>query len=117
MDPEIARANAEYIYYASPNTAVIENEDYIAYLEELHPDAYNILYKSSENIPTDSFENLSDETKKYMVAQWTKLGATITEGNGDRVVYIICIVILVIIIVGFIINTIKKKIREQEYNV
>ncbi len=117
MDPEIARANAEYIYYASPNTAVIENEDYIAFLEELHPDAFNILYEASESIPTASFKNLSDETKKYMVSQWTKLGATITEGNGDRVVYIICIVILVLILIGFITNTIKKKIREQEYNV
>ena len=115
MDPEIARANAEYTYYASPNTAVMENEDYIEYLSELHPDAYEILYKSSELVPTDSFVNISDETKSYMTQKWTELRATNTENNGDTIVYIICGVLLATIIAGFGYNAFIKKQRAKNY--
>ena len=39
LEPDIATANAEYIGYASPNTAVINNEDYCYYQNEiLYPD-------------------------------------------------------------------------------
>ena len=40
LDPEIALNNAYYIGYASPNTAVVENEDYADYAENqyLYPD-------------------------------------------------------------------------------
>ena len=108
MDPEIARANAEYMYYASPNTAVVENEDYIAFLEELHPDAYNILYESAEKVPTDAFANLPDETKGYMADKWTALGATITEESSNNSVYIVCAVLIVIILAIFIYDKIVK---------
>jgi spermidine/putrescine transport system substrate-binding protein len=117
LDPEIARANAEYMYYASPNTAVVENEEYIAFLEELHPDAYSILYESGLDVPTDAFVNLSDETKAYMAQKWTKLGATSTEeADANRTVYIICIVIIVFLIIIFSANKIMKIRREMEYN-
>lgn len=108
MDPEIARANAEYMYYASPNTAVVENEDYRAFLDELHPDAYKILYESSELIPTDSFVNLPDDIKAYMSEKWTALGATITEESGNATVYIICFILLAIILFIYIFNKIVK---------
>ena len=39
LEPQIATANAEYIGYASPNTAVINNPDYYYYQNEiLYPD-------------------------------------------------------------------------------
>lgn len=39
LEPQIATANAEYISYASPNTAVINNPDYCYYKNEiLYPD-------------------------------------------------------------------------------
>ncbi len=115
MDPEIARANAEYMYYASPNTAVVENEDYIAFLEELHPDAYDILYTSSELVPTDDFVNLPEETKAYMAEKWTKLGATITASSSNTTVYIICLVLIVLIIAWLVYAKVKKYLREREY--
>ncbi len=113
MDPEIARANAEYMYYASPNTAVVENEDYRAFLDELHPDAFTILYESADGVPTDSFVNLPDETKAYMGDKWTALGATITEESTNDTVYIICLVLIVIILALFAANKIKKIRRER----
>lgn len=116
MDPSIAQANAEYIYYASPNTAVVENEEYIGYLEELHPDAYDILYGSMDNPKDDSFEDLPAETKTYMTEKWTQLGATATEDSGNDIVYAICIVLLVILLTWFIFLEIRKKKRERMYS-
>lgn len=116
LDPEISKANAEYMYYASPNTAVVEDEEYIAFLEELHPDAYEILYEAADDVFTDSFVNLSDETKAHMSRNWTKLGATITEGDSNYIVYIICLVIIAVLLVIFAANKIIKIRRELEYN-
>lgn len=113
MDPAIAQANAEYMYYASPNTAVVENEDYIAFLEELHPDAYKILYESSENVFTDSFVNLPEKTKGYMADKWTALGATITEESSNYTVYIVCAVIIAVILAMYIANKIKLYKRKK----
>lgn len=116
LDPEIARANAEYMYYASPNTAVVENEDYRAFLDELHPDAFNILYESSVKVPTNDFANLPDEIKSYMSGKWTKLGATSTEEDTNNTVYIICLVIIILLAVWFIYAKIQKITREKNYN-
>ena len=44
LSEEPAIANAEYIGYGSPNTVVRENPDYIAYMEDWHEDAMDILY-------------------------------------------------------------------------
>lgn len=44
LEPEIALANAEYIGYASPNTAVVENTDYYYY-------GNKYLYPSQEDMP------------------------------------------------------------------
>jgi len=115
LDPEIARANAEYMYYASPNTAVIENEDYRAFLDELHPDAYEILYEASAKVKTDSFGDLSASTKEYMTKRWTDLRATNTDQSADYIVYAICIVILIIIIAWFAYSAIRKRKRAQQY--
>ncbi len=116
MDPEIARANAEYMYYASPNTAVVENEDYRVFLDELHPNAYEILYESSAKVKTDSFADLSSKTKEYMTKRWTDLRATNTDQSADYIVYAICVVILAVILAWFTYSTIRKKKRAQHYN-
>ncbi|MBQ7725869.1 MAG: ABC transporter substrate-binding protein, partial [Clostridia bacterium] len=44
LEPDIAKANAEYICYASPNTAVIEDPDYVYYQNE-------ILYPTESEMP------------------------------------------------------------------
>ncbi len=114
MDPAIAKANAEYMYYASPNTAVVANEKYREFLEELHPDAYSILYESAEDVFTDSFVNLPEKTKGYMADKWTALGATITEESSNYTVYIICAVIIAFILVIYVSHRIKLYKRAKE---
>ncbi len=115
LDPTIAKANAEYMYYASPNTAVIENEEYLEFLETLHPDAYEILY-GDDNPNNDSFADIPDDTKKYMTNLWTQLGATVTEDTDNNVVYTVCIILILIIVVWFVFNSIRKKKRAVHYH-
>ena len=64
MEPEIALANAEYIGYASPNTAVIENPDYYYYQNE-------ILYPLPENKPkVEYYEDIDPEIRTYYENLW-----------------------------------------------
>lgn len=71
LSEEAAVANAEYIYYASPNSLVYESE---AYIEDMGEEAMAILYP-----PTDDFKarynayayrSLDSETLDYMNALW-----------------------------------------------
>ena len=60
LEPQIATANADYIGYASPNTAVINNKDYYYYGNE-------ILYPKKEDIPPVQYYHDIDEKirRKY----------------------------------------------------
>lgn len=70
LEPDIALANAEYIGYASPNSAVIENPDYCYYKNEiLYPDDSEIenceyYYDIDENVRMH-YENLWLDLKLY----------------------------------------------------
>ncbi len=64
LEPEVALANGEYICYASPNTAVINNPDY-----ELYGNEY--LYPSEENKPiAEYFHDIDAETRSYYEKLW-----------------------------------------------
>ncbi len=63
-EPQIALANAEYIGYASPNTAVVNNEDYCYYEEE-------ILYPKKENYPkVQYYHDIDNEMRHYYENLW-----------------------------------------------
>ena len=76
LSEEAAIANAEYIGYASPNSLVYNNEEYIEYMGE---EAIELLYgESSQNInseyPYDPFYHSSDdETQAYVNGLWEEL--------------------------------------------
>ena len=64
LEPEIALANAEFIYYASPNTAVVNNPDY-----SLNGDEY--LYPSDEDMPkVQYYHDMDKETRAYFDKLW-----------------------------------------------
>ena len=64
LEPDIATANAEYIGYASPNTAVIDNENYYYYGNE-------ILYPKKENMPkVQYYHDIDDEIRSYYETLW-----------------------------------------------
>ena len=67
LEPEVALANAEYIGYASPNRAVVENEDYCYYQEE-------ILYPDPENTPpTQYYHDIDADVRNYYENLWIDL--------------------------------------------
>ena len=64
LEPQIATANAEYIGYASPNTAVINNPDYYYYKNE-------ILYPDEKDIPkVQYYHDIADEIRMHYEMLW-----------------------------------------------
>ncbi len=105
LEPEIALANAEYIYYATPNKAVLENQDYsLADSEAVYPETV-------EN--TQAFHNLPTDTLQYMNNLWMKVkGENNTQGLYAGFFSVIILVVIIIII-----NVIKKAKMKKYYNV
>lgn len=105
MEPEIALANAEYIYYATPHTAVTANEDYsLADSEAVYPEKL-------EN--TQEFHNLPTDTLQYMNNLWMKV-----KGENDAGgLYIGFFSVIAAIIVVLIIHVLKKNRMKKYYNV
>lgn len=64
LEPEVALANAEYICYATPNMAVLNNEDYSLKDSE-------VLYPAEENKPkTQYFHDLDADIRSYYEKLW-----------------------------------------------
>ena len=74
LSPEPAIANAEFIYYASPNSVVYTDEDYI---DEMGEDAMEILYPEIENFSelynAYAYRSLDEETLNYVNSLWETL--------------------------------------------
>ena len=107
LSKEAAIANAEYICYASPNVQVYQDPEYIEYLSELHPDAFDILYPDMSNYKTESYMNLSAEMRKYEYELWEEL---MVHGESDVGIYITAGIFAVAIIAMLTYSLIKKKI-------
>ena len=107
QEPQIALANAEYIYYASPNLTVINNEDYSLFGDEtVYP----------EVMPNGQyFENLPQNILELQADLWTgvKSGQLSEESAArNRRVYIesgILLGIVACVSVAKIISDNKKK--------
>lgn len=100
---DIALANAECLCYATPNQAVLDNEDYSFRDNEM-------LYPDEEHTPTtEYFHNLDSETLMLMTSLWDNLKI---EGNDVMSVYIGLITFAVVVVVYFIYRTIRKKKRK-----
>ena len=110
---EIGIANAEYTYYASPLTSVINDEGYRATMAEVHEDAMEILYgEKSQSVPTQAYLNLTPERLSFVNSLWEELKV---QSGISPAIYIICILILAVIIIFAITQTVKKKIRNKYY--
>jgi spermidine/putrescine transport system substrate-binding protein len=74
LSSDAAIANAEYICYASPNSLVYDNEEY---LEDMGEEAIEILYPGIENFSelynTYAYRNLDTATLDYINTLWENL--------------------------------------------
>lgn len=110
-DPEIALANAEYVCYASPNTAVLENDDY-SLKDEV------ILYPKDATVyeKAQYFENLPDETNAMMADLWDelKVAGSNADGSSDmKSVYIGLSSFVGVVVIYTVYRIIRKKRREN----
>lgn len=103
---DIALANAEFICYATPNQAVLDNEEYsLRDNKMLYPD-------EDDAPPTEYFHNLDADTLELMTSLWDYVKI---EGNNDTSVYVGLISFAVIVIAYAIYRTVRKKKRESMY--
>ncbi len=102
LDPEIALQNAEYIYYASPHTEVVNNPDYSLYKNEyIYP---------TEDIKTDIFTDLPKEITQTMTDYWDNLKVD----GYDYTLYYICFIAILIFIIGLTIYRNHKR-KKMDY--
>ena len=103
---DVALANAEYLYYATPNKAVLENPEYSLRDEK-------ILYPDKEDMPkTQYFHNLPQETLALMTSLWDNLKI---EGSQDTGMYIGLISFVTVCTAYGIFHFVRKKKREKMY--
>ena len=104
---EIGIANAEYTYYASPLTTVVEDEGYQETMSEVHEDAYEILYgEKAREVNTQAYLNLSADRLILLNDLWEELKVESSIGQG---IYVCCGVILVALIALAVYQILKKR--------
>ncbi|MBQ2805979.1 MAG: spermidine/putrescine ABC transporter substrate-binding protein, partial [Clostridia bacterium] len=113
LSEEPAIANAEYIYYASPNSAVYESD---VYIEDMGEEAMEILYPEgfsfAENYNKMSYHNLDADTLSLVNALWEELKISSATGEG---VYVLAVAILVALAAYGVYHAVRKKKREKYY--
>ena len=104
-----AVANAEYTYYASPNKAVRENQEYIDYMNDIKEGGYDLMY-GTDSVKTSSYKNLDGQKLIMLNGLWEELKSDIRVGLP---IYIICAVILAVLIGGGSFLAVRKRIRDK----
>ena len=106
-ETEIAVANAEYTYYASPLTTVLEDEGYQETMAEVHEDAIEILYgEMASSVPTQPYMNLSPEKLSMLNSLWEELKVESSIGVG---IYVCCGVIVMALILLLLYHILRKR--------
>ncbi|MBE6675079.1 MAG: extracellular solute-binding protein [Ruminococcaceae bacterium] len=115
LSEEPAVANAEYLYYGSPNKVVLENQEYLDYLGE----DYDIIYHSEFETQLDTmfdtfaYRNLPTEDLRLLNSLWEDLKVDSASFGGG--IYIICGVIAVALIAFAVYSYIIKRKRRKLY--
>ena len=131
ISEEAAVANALYIGYASPNTAVVENEEYIeamleySYEGENGENAYELLYNNTpdtvnayynslfpDEIDPACYRSFSDETQKNINALWESLKKSSTT---EPWIHVVSGLIVASVLTLEVYSTYTKKKRSHSY--
>ena len=110
LEKEIAIANAEYIGYASPHTLVREDEEYIAYMQDWHEDAMEILYAQDSAVKTEYYESLDTQTLTLQNSLWETLKI---ENAVEPWIYITAGTIVGALVLFFLYSYFLKKYRNH----
>ncbi len=113
LSKEVAIANAEITYYATPNKLVNEDPEYIEYMTSVHENAMEYLDPEFDDSYVRSYyKNLDEETLANMNSLWEELKIDSSTGLG---LYIACGVIVASIAAFFIFRAVQKKKRMRYY--
>lgn len=111
---DIAVANAEYTYYASPLSTVAENAEYQEYMRDVHPNAMDILYgEMAESVPTQAYLNLAPDKLLLLNDLWEELKIESSIGTG---IYVCCGIIVGSLILLAVSAAVKKRKRAKYYD-
>lgn len=109
LSEEVAVANAEYTYYASPNRLVRESPDYIEYMADIKDDAYEKMY-STENVYATAYVNLTEEKLALINELWEELKSDI---DVSPTIYVLCAVIVASLVGMGVFFAVRKRIRNN----
>ncbi len=110
---DAATANAEMVYYATPNKLVNENPEYIEYMSSVHENAMEYLDpKFDEDYVRSYYKNLDESTLAKMNSLWEELKIDSSTGVG---LYIACGAIAIAIVGVFVFKAVRKKKRMRFY--
>ena len=114
MDPDIAALNANYIAYASPNSAVLENE-YYEYGEGTFE--YEILYGTPESYKDDPSKTQFYETMpNEVITYYNRLFDQVKTGTENQGIFVAILpTVLVGCIVFLSVNAVLDHRRKRGY--
>ena len=111
---DVAVANAEYTYYASPLSTVAENSEYQEYMQKVHPDAMDILYgEKARSVPTQAYLNLTPDNLVLLNDLWEELKIESSIGTG---IYVCCGIIVGALVLLGVGAAVKKRRRAKYYD-
>lgn len=113
LSEEPAVAIAEYIMYASPNTLVTSNEEYLEYMLDCHEDAMEIIYREGIDVFSSYYYSLSPKTNEIQNSLWEELKIESSIEIWIHVTSGIIVFGLLALIVGI---AIRNKRRAKYYN-
>lgn len=114
LDPEVATANANYICYTSPSTAVRTNENY-DYKEGT--DYYDYLYTQPDNYDAAKkqyYKILDDDTQGTLNTLWARLGVEDEGGDGSHIGTYIFIGVIAVALLGCVAFFTVRSVRSKK---
>ena len=110
-----AIANAQYIYYASPNKAVVESDSYLEFLDGDEEIIYDPVIDDhiTELFDQYAYRNLSNENLSILNKNWETL--KVDSSNFSISIYVVSLVIAVAIIAFIVFKVVQKKHRARFY--
>ena len=112
MEPEVSFENEEFIYYASSNKTVHENEESSLYESEA-------VYPSVKPL-SQEFKNMPQNILELENSLWGKVkSGQLSEDNKKKEnrIYIISLIIAIAVVIILILSYIRKKQKDKEQDI
>lgn len=104
LEPDVALEIAEFLYYQTPHTSVLENDEYsLKDNKEIYPD-------NMDEIKTVTYRHQSNETLDYVGKLWDDVRQS---GNNYTAIFICLAAVVAVIVVAIVVSKQRKKKREN----